>query len=162
MGKLIPIILGIVGLGAGVGAGYALRPAPEPEVAHAENCTPMEKVAEASLPDENKAPTEFVKMSNQFMVPVLTDTVITSMVVLSLSVEVSEGGKETIYQREPKLRDAFLRVMFDYANAGGFEGNFLNGTTLNELRGALQEAAAKIAGPVAQDVLIVDLVKQAV
>ena len=106
--------------------------------------------------------TEFVKFSNQFVVPVMGDDNVQAMVVLTLSIEVSEGAKEAIYNREPKLRDAFLRVLFDHANAGGFNGNFLNSAGLDTLRSALRETAFTTAGPIVRDVLIVDLVKQQV
>ncbi len=61
---------------------------------------------------------------------------------------------------EPKLRDVFLRVLFDHANAGGFSGSFTKTTRMNTLRMGLLEAAQKALGPVVSDVLIVDVVRQ--
>ena len=65
-----------------------------------------------------------------------------------------------VYEREPKLRDAFLRVMFDHANAGGFDGAFTNSNQMDVLRRALREVAQKTIGPTASDVLILDIVRQ--
>ena len=79
---------------------------------------------------------------------------------MSLSLEVTAGGTEAVYQKEPRLRDAFLRVMFDHANAGGFKGVFTDGTNLGALRRALFETAHNILGPGVVDVLIADISRQ--
>ncbi len=148
MYKLIPLILALIGLGGGAGAGLYLRPgsvaAAEPE--HVE-MTPEEQ------PD-------YVKMSNQFIIPILREGRVASMMILSLSVETHHGGTEDIYAKEPKLRDAFLQVMFDHANAGGFEGEFTDASKLIVLRKALKEAAQKAVGDLVADVLIADIARQ--
>jgi len=164
MGKLIPILLALVGLGAGVGGGLALRPDPEP-AALAEAC-PCDCMAEETAPGAAAAPeaepgtTDFVKMNNQFVVPVVADQRISALVVLSLSLEVTAGGSESVYQREPKLRDTFLQVLFDHANAGGFAGSFTAGPNMNVLRTGLREAAASVLGGSVYDVLITDIARQ--
>ncbi len=146
MGKLIPLILAMVGLGAGAGAGIFLRHPAEP--------------AEMAEHQEPKAPPEYVKMSNQFVIPVVEGGRVTAMVVLSLSLEVTAGSTEAVYAIEPKLRDAFLQVLFDHANAGGFRGAFTDGANLVLLRAALMETATKAAAELVTDVLIVEIVRQ--
>ena len=79
---------------------------------------------------------------------------------MSLSVEVTSGGQELIYEREPKLRDAFLQVLFDHANAGGFDGTFTNGRNMTILRDSLKEIAVTTLGSVITDVLVIDVVRQ--
>jgi len=83
-----------------------------------------------------------------------------ALVVLSLSLEVEAGNTEAVYLREPKLRDAFLQVMFDHANVGGFSGSFTDGSNLIVLRTSLKEAAAMILGTMVHDVLITDIARQ--
>ncbi len=148
MGKLIPLLLALIGLGAGIGGGMVLRPAPEP----------VAEVVEVEI-DPEMLP-EYVKMNNQFVVPVLEGGLVSAMVILSLSLEVKKGATEEVYSREPKLRDAFLQVMFDHANAGGFSGSFTDGSNLILLRTALLEMARKTLGDVINDVLISDIVRQ--
>jgi len=164
MGKLLPILLALVGLGGGVGAGIALRPAPQEAVVMANPCgeVPAEHPApENTKPEEDaNAAHDYVKLNNQFVVPVVDDGRISSLVVLSLSLEIGTGQSETIYQREPKLRDAFLQVMFDHANSGGFNGSFTNSIPMSVLRNALREAAQKTLGSIVSDVLIMDIVRQ--
>lgn len=180
MGKLLPVLLALTGLGSGLAAGYLLRPPPEaaaasdahaPEpaadahgAAAADCVVPEGHAAEATLPDPHDPQTApvYVKLANQFVVPLMGPNSVESTVILSLSLEVPEGAQEAVYNLEPRLRDAFLRVLFDHANAGGFDGNFLNTAGLDDLRKALRETAATAAGPLVEDVLIVDLVKQQV
>jgi flagellar protein FliL len=109
---------------------------------------------------DGAAPPDYVRLNNQFIVPVVEDGRVSATVVLSLSLEVPAGGTEAVYAREPRLRDAFLRVLFDHANAGGFRGVFTDGANLVILRQALKEAARKVMGDEVMDVLISDLVRQ--
>jgi flagellar basal body-associated protein FliL len=147
MKKLLPLLLAIVGVALGGGAGHFLRPHPEPED-HAED---------PAHPEE--AP-EYLKLANQFVVPILQGGRVVSMVILSLSLEIAPGTGEQIYAREPKLRDAFLQVLFDHANMGGFAGDFTETAALDPLRQALREAAAATLGALVSDVLIADIVRQ--
>ena len=151
--KLFPLILALVGLGIGVGAGIFLRPATDPaaEAAAAE--------AHSAEADPESAP-EYVKLNNQFVVPVLQDGRVESMVILSLSLEVKPNSSEEVYSKEPKLRDVFLQVLFDHANAGGFRGSFTDGANLILLRRALHEAGVSVLGEILTDVLIVDIARQ--
>lgn len=151
--KLLPILLALLGAGGGVGIGFVLRPVPEitEEGAKAEEHT--EEVDPASQP-------EYVKMNNQFVVPVVEDGKVAAMVILSLSLEVKHGTSEAAFSKEPKLRDMFLRVLFDHANAGGFRGSFTDGANLVLLRGALKEAAQSVLDQDVTDVLINEIMRQ--
>jgi flagellar protein FliL len=151
MRKLLPILLAVLGLGAGAGAGLALRPAPEPA---------LEEAAAEHAPEEPEVPPEYVKLSNQFVVPVVEDGRVVAMVILSLSLEVTAGSTEAVFVKEPKLRDIFLQVLFDHANAGGFNGSFTDGSNMVMLRRALLETATATMGDIVKDVLIVDIVRQ--
>jgi flagellar protein FliL len=172
-GKLFPILLALVGLGCGIGTGIFLRPATgaddhavvDASGGHAtedENATDgghaTDGDAEHAEPDES-AP-EYVKMNNQFVVPVVDEGRVAAMVVLTLSLEVEAGNTEMVYQHEPKLRDAFLQVMFDHANTGGFNGTFTDGSNLVVLRTSLKEAAGLVLGTIVGDVLITDIARQ--
>ena len=163
--KLLPIILLLVGSGAGVGAGIFLRPAPEPapveETAGDDDKKAVAKI-EAKSDEEDAEPpqSEYVKMSNQFVVPVVDKDQVRALVVMSLSLEVPVGQKDAVYAKEPKLRDSFLQVLFDHANTGGFDGAFTNANNLAVLRGALREVAQKDMGENITDVLIVEIARQ--
>ena len=156
--KLVPVVIGLLGLGLGAGAGVFLRPAPPPQ----DDVPPGEATLQAE-PAAAAAPNplyDYVRLNNQFVVPVVEAGRVSALVILSLSLEVAPGNNEAIYSREPKLRDGFLQVLFDHANAGGFRGTFTDGSNMVMLRIALREAAQRIMGTIVSDVLIVDIVRQ--
>jgi flagellar FliL protein len=161
--KILPVLLALVGLGGGIGAGLFLRPAPEAADQAGETATDAskDKAAEAKAEGaEDSAEPEYVKMNNQFVVPVVEEGRVAAMVVLSVSLEVEAGSTEAVYQREPKLRDAFLQVLFDHANIGGFSGSFTDGANLVVLRTSLREAAGLVLGTAVKDILITDIARQ--
>ena len=169
MRKLLPILLAVIGLLAGGGAGYFLRPAaeeaaPNPcgdvqtaeaggEAAHDEGEAEGEGEGDAALK-------EYVKLNNQFIVPVVKKGAVESLVILSVSLEVTTGASQEVYAVEPKLRDNFLQVLFDHANAGGFDGAFTASNNMDVLRQALLEVAQQSLDKKVSDVLIVDIVRQ--
>jgi len=155
MGKLLPLLLIVFGAGAGIGAGLFLRPEPElDEVAEEVRTRP------APPPGEALATFEF---SNQFMVPLLVDDRLVSVVVLRLALEIVENQQPLIETNSARLRDAMLQVMFDHANSGGFSGVFTEHTNLTHLRRSLLEAAQKTVGQQnVYRVLITDLQRSGV
>lgn len=146
--KLLPLLLGLLGLGLGIGAGIFLRPPPEEGA-----------VVEEEPIDPALAP-EYVKLPNQFIVPVMQRGKVGSIVILSLSLEVKNGATAEVYTVEPKLRDVLLQVMFDHANSGGFDGAYTDGANLLLLRKALLEAAKGVLKDTVSDVLIADIMRQ--
>ena len=160
--KLFPIVLLLIGAGAGVGAGIYLRSDKEvTEVKKDPGKAAGKAKDKAGKKDAGSDLTrEYVKMNNQFVVPIVKGDDVEALVVMSLNLEVPAGQKDAIYSQEPKLRDSFLQVMFDHANVGGFDGAFTDANTLNALRGALREAAHKVMGEQITDVLIVEIVRQ--
>lgn len=175
MKRILPVIFAILGLAIGTGAGFFLKPPPDLQVegdeankdAHDQQ-DGHEKIASVnekprrSMSDEEGHETgyDYVKLNNQFVVPVVKETKVSALVVMSLSIEVTLGQNEVVFAREPKLRDMFLQVLFNHANSGGFDGTFTTGEKMNDLRGSLFQAATTILGPIATDVLIIDIVRQ--
>lgn len=178
MRKLLPLLLILLGAGVGVGAGFFLRPPPVDAVEdahgteqgaeqgaeqdtgdgieHGSETAPDDAHAEAA--DEHLP--EFVKLTNQFIVPVVEKNRIASLVILSLSLEVQPGGTERVFAQEPKLRDGILQLLFDHANTGGFRGSFTDADNLVILRRGLKEVAARVLGDTVKDVLITDMIRQ--
>lgn len=169
MKKLLPIILGVVGLSVGVGAGAFLQPKPDEdltmheceigdEACEAEKNTPAKKTKVAA-PDPD-VEWEYVKLPKQFVIPIIRKDRVRALVVIALSLEVTPGVSDAVLAKKPKLRDAFLQVMFDHANSGGFDGAFTTGESMKDLRGALKEAAEGLLGDILESVLIEEIVKQ--
>lgn len=172
---LIPLILALFGAVGGAAAGYFLKPPPEPEPCldehgaeiDAENCAPeIDENAlgepyngEGGEQDENAS--EYVELDRQFIVPVVDEDRVASLIVLTLSIEVEPGKVDAVFAREPKIRDALLRTLFEHAYTGGFDGDFTADYVMKDLRRNLLIAARKIGGGAVRDVLVVDIIKQA-
>jgi len=160
--KLLPILLILIGAGAGIGAGVMLKRAPT-DMANHNPCGDMSEpdthMTEEEDPTESEI-REYVELNNQFVIPVVSDDLVESLVVMSLGIEVDAGQTEVIYMREPKLRDALLQVMFDHANIGGFQGRFTDGNNLDVLRASLTEAAQNVIGKIVTGVVITDIARQ--
>jgi len=171
--KLLPLVLLLIGTGAGIGAALVLAPpgaddhASEDNEDHAptggggeSHVEPPDETHSSSQIPVSAPDSEFFKMTGQFVVPLVKDDRVTSMIVLSLSLETGPNLKERMHAREPKLRDLFLRVLFDHASMGGFRGSFTQAGRLDLLRGALREVARKEMGNDIRDVLITDIGRQ--
>lgn len=164
MKKLFPVLMLLVGTGAGVGAGVYLRPEAHPAEISEEVTKPEKEQAPVVHSDDADVPAygkEYIKLSNQFVVPLVEGERISSMVIMTLSVEVPEGQGEKVYDLEPKIRDVFLRVLFDHAAIGGFRGAFLHNENLDTVRKSLQNAALSNFGDgFIDDVLIFEIARQ--
>jgi len=161
---LLPILLMLAGLAGGVFAGRMLSDAAEPAAAEGSDGqdddgaeATEEDGAGQDAPDNRY---EYLRLNNQFIVPLIRHGSVRSLVVLSLTLEIESGATETVYDREPRLRDALLRVMFAHANVGGFDGSFTSVEAMTPLREGLREAARQVLGEIAHDVLITDIVRQ--
>ena len=161
MKKLLPIILLLVGIGAGVGAGLALRPEPAP-VEETEAGESEEHAEKSAKGDEEGPPTgrEYIDLVDQFIVPVVNDDAVSSLILITLTIEAEAGSREAIFEAEPRIRGALLQTMFDHANIGGFSGAFTNSSKLDRLRKTFLEVAQKAYGDEITDVLIVQITRQ--
>lgn len=162
MKNLIPVILLFLGTGAGVGAGIYMRPDPVeedvPEVTTGEETKQTKAVSKVSSGIEGK---QYIKLKNQFVIPIVDQDRIISMVVMTLSVEVPEGRGQAVYDIEPKIRDVFLRVLFDFGTVGRFDGAFASNGNLDVIRNGLREAAFNTFGAeLISDVLIFEIARQ--
>lgn len=168
--KILPLVLLLIGSGAGVGAGLFLRPAFEigEEVSgeHVgqeveEGGSAKSNKSERGAKGQEEIQIGYVKLSNQFVIPVVRDKEVASLIVMSIGLEVPEAARAEVFRHEPKLRDSFLQVLFDHANSGGFDGAFTSTTNLEALRQALTEIGQRDIGQdTVKDVLITEIARQ--
>lgn len=161
MKKLLPILFILIGLGGGVGVGMFLKPVEEPmaECVEGEEC-PEPEMEHYDKPENSDVETAFATLKKQFVISVVTGERVSALVVTSIALEVDAETVEMVFQVEPKLRDAFLQVLFVHAQSGGFEGNFLMQDALDDLRGRLYEVARPIVGDILHNVLLTEIVRQ--
>ncbi len=166
MGKILPILMVLIGLGGGGAAGFFLKP--PPMVAEGEclpedtECVPDEAHMAEELPADidPDSETDFANLNKQFVIPIIKDEKVVALVVASLALEVWPDSYERVYEKEPKLRDEFLKVLFTHAHSGGFSGEFTSGHAMEDLRIRLYQVAREIVGSGLVDVLIVEIVRQ--
>jgi hypothetical protein len=168
---ILPVVLLLLGVGGGVAAGLMRGGEPAAPTAEAPASDPEQEAEDdgggeaasdeiAEVTPGSAAGTEFVRLNNQFVVPIVRNGAVRSLVVMALTLEVDAGNNETVFEQEPRLRDSFLQVLFAHANAGGFDGAFTEAAAMDPLREALGEAARQVLGTMARDVLIVDITRQ--
>jgi flagellar basal body-associated protein FliL len=161
MSWILPVILALLGTAAGVGGGYIVKQLSIPSETVQPCGDPPETDQKPGQDDTEHTDThEYVKMNNQFVVPIVTGKRVSSLVVLSISLEVGAGQREGVYEREPKIRDAFLQVLFDHANLGAFEGDFTRASNMDILRERLFNTGRMILGDAIKSVLITDVARQ--
>ncbi|WP_247743720.1 flagellar basal body-associated protein FliL [Shimia sp. R9_3] len=117
----------------------------------------MKKEEKADGPPKGR---EYVELVDQFIIPVVNDSSVTSLILITLTLEVDSGATERVFQAEPRIRGALLQAMFDHANIGGFNGAFTNSSKLEPLRQTFVEVAQKVYGDEISDVLIVQITRQ--
>ena len=165
MKKILPVLIIVIGLVAGGGVGLLLRPTPADPI----ECSGTNPDNDCATNDETSAHEKvapdledvyYVKLSKQFVVPVVGDSKVVALVVMSLSIETTPLMSDVVFTREPKLRDALLEVMFLHANSGGFDGQFTGGEAMRDLRRSLLEAAVGVIGADVFNVLITDILRQ--
>lgn len=163
MKKLLPVLLLLLGLGAGGGLGWVLRPAPDTppdEGGTDSHAAPADAHGGGHEVAPEPGSTVTLRLPNQFVVPLIEEGQVRAMVVIGLALELDVGHGFVPSDDEPRIRAAFLQKLFDHANIGGFDGVFTAGETLQGLRRSLRETARALLGPQLRDVLITELLRQ--
>jgi hypothetical protein len=183
MRRVLAVLIVLAGAVGGLGLGAALRPA-EPVVgtavgdageARAES--PSEGTAEGAQPTgmaasadaasaeaTNAAPApgdrDYVKLARQLIVPVVEEGETRALMLFELALDVPRSMTERAYAAEPRLRDAFLKVLMEMSYTGAFSRTYTDERVVEELRDKLRSAARGQLGGAAADILILDILRQ--
>lgn len=168
--KILIILLAPLGLIGGLAAGHFAAPAPieaEPvaETTETEEAPGEHDLTKAAPPPRKHAKkpegeSDYAKLDKHFVVPIVENESVSSLVVVTMAIEVDKGATDAVYLHEPKLRDEFLSVLFNHGRSGAFQGSFTDERQLDDLRASLNEAATYVIGDVARQVLLTSIVKQ--
>lgn len=173
MMKIISIVLQAVFVVVGVAAGFWLKSAPaEHEVAS------VEGDAESTPPKTDKKETKashgkgkdakdenvsgYMKFGRQFIVPVMKDDKVSSLVIMDLNIQAPADVVESLYTQEPRLRDALLGRLLQLSTRGVFDSQLIEKENLDVIRTELVDAARREIGAEAQNVLILNITRQGV
>ena len=153
MKKLLPVLLIVVGVAMGVGAGVFLKPAPTSDAMEGH-------VEDVPSGTDEGAERSFVKIGKQTIVPVVNDGETRALMLFELAVDVPATRADQVHEMEPRLRDAFLRELFQMSYTGAFLTNFTEERIIEELRRNLTNAARTYLGHNQAEVLILDVMRQ--
>ncbi len=102
----------------------------------------------------------YMKFSRQFIVPVIRQNGVGSLVALDINLELSASANENVYLKEPKLRDAMLSTLLRLSNEGAFNAQLLQPENMEEIRTGLFASAQSILGEDVTGVLILNMARQ--
>ncbi len=102
----------------------------------------------------------YMKFSRQFIVPVISQNGVGSLVALDINLELSASANENVYLQEPKLRDAILSALLQLSNEGAFNDQLLRPDNMEEIRTGLFASAQSILGENVTGVLILNIARQ--
>lgn len=165
MKKIIAIVLVLVGVVGGGAAGLMLKPAPpEPEETEDEKHATKEEAEEkpeAEAEDGEVKAVSYIKVGRQTIIPVLDGGETKALMLFELAVDVTSDQSDRALAMEPRLRDAFLRELFQMSYTGAFDDTFTDDRVIDELRRNLVRAAQEHLGESSvNDVLILDVMRQ--
>lgn len=115
---------------------------------------------DSNAKDMKLSGTEYLKFKRQFVIPVMEEKKIKSLVIMNLNLELNENAPSQSSVLEPKLRDAFMRDLLSLSNEGVFGGELTDPDNFDILRETLLGTARRILDGGVNDVLILDLAKR--
>jgi len=178
MKKILPLLLVLIGIAAGAAGGVFLKPDASPQKADGEQMSE----GEADILEQSEAPAienkdeqsaendgkgvpsvegrAYVKIGKQTIVPVVEGGETRALMLFELAVDVPLELQDIAHELEPRLRDGFLRELMKMSHTGAFMSTFTDDQVIEELRSNLVHSARRILGKEAQDVLILDIMRQ--
>lgn len=104
--------------------------------------------------------TDYIKFKRQFVVPVLHNDAVDSLILINLGLEVPASKRDDMFRLEPRFRDAFIRELLQMSDDGYFDQALTSPATYEVLRETLARAAGDISEEGVKDILILDLSRQ--
>ncbi len=151
MKAILALALILGGIAAGGALGHWLRgKAPEPRAPATPDAPPGTADAARS----------YVSIGRQFIVPVVEGGETRALMLFEVALDVPEADRDLVLEREPRLRDAFLRELFGLAQTGAFLGSYTDARVMEDLRAKLLAAARLHLENRVDDVLILDALRQ--
>ena len=157
MRALLALLLVLASVSGGAVLGAMLAAPPHGSGAADAAASAAEPEAEPGQPGE---PASYVKLGRQLIVPVVEGGRTRALMLFEIALDVPAEHHDSVFQTEPRLRDAFLRELFEMSYAGAFLGTYTSDRVMTELREKLLAAARLHVGERVSDVLVLDALRQ--
>lgn len=180
MKLIIPVVAVLSGAGAGVGAGLFTQP--KAATAEAQGDQPAAETDDASHGAEPKdahgadthaAPAGdghgdehtatgvgYLKIPNQFVVPIVRHGNVKALAVVSISLEIDEADRDALSHDLPKIKALTLQTLLNHAALGGFDGNFADLEHTTELARRITDRLRHDVGHSISNTLLLELARQ--
>jgi len=120
----------------------------------------MKELEEPQVPAVEEVGLTYHKLDKQFVIPVVADERVQSLMVISIELRIDEGASDAVFEHEPKLRDEFLQQLFIHGQSDGFSTIYQKPHVLAYLRDSLLMAAQRVLGDLVHEVLLTSLVRK--
>lgn len=104
--------------------------------------------------------TTYFKFSREFVVPLMRDDKVKSLVILNINIEVDANATAGLFAQEPKLRDNIMMSLIELSHDGVTLDNITDVESFETIRSVLVKNLKKIAPEGIKNVLILDVGKQ--
>ena len=102
----------------------------------------------------------YYKFSREFVVPIIRESRVHSLVILNLNLEVDADLSQKLFEMEPKIRDNIMTTLVTLSNDGSTLQSITTVENYESLRSVLLQNLQVILPSGLQNVLIVDFAKQ--
>lgn len=165
--RMIPLVLVLGAPVAGVALGLMLAPSGGGggQAADPPADTPPLSDGGANAPRGAQPPDDardYVRIGRQIIIPIIKQGETSDLMMFDLALDIPAAEADRARLHEPKIRDAFLEVLLRLANTGAFDKTYTDRRVLEEVREELRAAARHHLGSSVRDVLILDVIRQAV
>ena len=169
MKLIITSIVAIIFVALGSFAGVMLKPAvevsatPSSEEAGSEGKA-EKKDAKKKSDSYDKAASSgdsaYYKFSREFVVPIMRDGQVKSLVILHISLETDSATSDELFSEEPKVRDNIMTTLIGLSNDGRTLEDLTNINHYETMRSMILMNLKDAIAPGIRNVLIVDVAKQ--
>jgi|APLow6443716910_1056828.scaffolds.fasta_scaffold87116_2 flagellar basal body-associated protein FliL len=102
----------------------------------------------------------YFKFSREFVVPVVSQGRVTSLVILNLNLEADADMSQKLFEMEPKLRDNIMTTLITISNDGQTFESMTDLENYESIRSMVMMNLKSVMATGIHNVLIVDLAKQ--
>ena len=102
----------------------------------------------------------YFKFSREFVVPVVSQGRVTSLVILNLNLEADASMSQKLFEMEPKLRDNIMTTLITISNDGKTFESMTDVENYETIRSMVMMNLQSVMATGIHNVLIVDLAKQ--